>query len=84
MFSPGEIETFIFISITNDLILEQDELFDVALTNIIDNPGGIKLGMPTVAEVSIMNSNSKFCEPVWLTGNTSNIYIQLYSANSHI
>lgn len=73
VFSAGEIETSVSISITNDLILEQDELFDVALASIIDNPSGVKLGMPIVAEVSIMNSNSTFCEPVWLGINSGNI-----------
>ena len=75
VFSPGEIETSVFISITNDLVLEQDELFDVTLTNITDNPGGINVGMPRVSEVSIVNSNSKCLCSRWLNGNASKIHI---------
>ena len=58
VFNPGETETVVFISIRNDLLLEQDELFDVIL--IDSNNTGIKVGMPRTAEVTIMNSNSEF------------------------
>ena len=58
VFNPGETETVVFISIRNDLLLEQDEFFDVIL--IDSNNTGIKVGMPRTAEVTIMNSNSEF------------------------
>lgn len=58
MFNPGEVESTVFISVINDLVLELDELFDVVL--IDGNDTGIKVGMPMAAEVTIMNSNSEF------------------------
>jgi len=59
VFNPGETEHSIFIPIRNDLVLEQDEIFDVVLTNINGTNAGVEIGMPRTAEVSIMNSNSK-------------------------
>ena len=58
VFNPGEMESFVFISVRNDLVLEQDELFDVVLVD--SNNTGIRVGMPRTAEVTIMNSNSEF------------------------
>ena len=58
MFNPGEVESAVFISVINDLVLEQDELFDVVL--IDSNDTGIKVGMPRTAEVTITNSNGEF------------------------
>lgn len=69
VFNPGEIETTIFISITNDSILEQDELFDIVLTNSTDT--GVQVGMPRVTGVSIMNTDSKFCIYCLAIDNTS-------------
>lgn len=63
VFNPGETGTAVLIPITNDLILEQDELFNIVLINITD--AGIEVGLPRVAEVSIMNSNSKLAT-AWL------------------
>ena len=57
VFNPGETETVTFISVENDLVLEQNELFDIGLLNI--NIPGVKVGMPRTAIVSIVNSNSK-------------------------
>ena len=60
VFNPGETETVAIITIENDLVLEQNELFDVEL--IDSNITGVKVGMPRIAVVSIVNSNSK---PLW-------------------
>ena len=60
VFNPGETETVAIITIENDLVLEQNELFDVELMD--SNITGVKVGMPRTAVVSIVNSNSK---PLW-------------------
>ena len=57
MFNPGEVESAVFIAVINDLVLERDELFVVAL--IDSNDTGINVGMPRIAEVTIVNSNSE-------------------------
>lgn len=74
VFDPGETESVIFISITKDLLLEQDELFDVVLTDV--NTTGVKVGIPRSASVLIMNSNSKFYA-VWQYSSKITLYIAL-------
>lgn len=68
MFKPGEVEYIFTIEIYSDLILEQNELFDVVLTGV--NGTGVSIGMPRAAEVLIINSDSRFLQ---LSGNTSEI-----------
>ena len=59
--SPGDTEHSVFIQIFNDMNLEQTELFDVTLNSTTaDTSTGVTLGSIQRAEVTIVDSDSKF------------------------
>ena len=56
MFNPGEDSKDIFVNITDDLIVERDELFEVFLQRTPDSPNVI-LGNPSVATGIIIDDD---------------------------
>ena len=58
-FNAGEMRAMFTISITNDKVLESDELFHLTIdTSAL--PDGITPGSPDTATVTIRNDDSKY------------------------
>ena len=58
MFSPGEDRKVIHVNITDDLIAERDESFEVFLKLVPDSPNVI-LGNPSVATGTIIDDDDE-------------------------